>query len=95
MLRYGSVVVLSAMLLFVVASSLTAHSSSAVTKTPVDVRMDRDDVANVSKSPVSSIAIPLAAQTASSVDTSSHPGLPLRTASKQTLLQKQQYVFRI
>ena len=95
MLRYGSVVLLSAMLLFVVASSLTAHSSSAVSKTPVDVRMDRDDVANVSKSPVSSIAIPVVAQTAISVDTTSHSGLPLHAASKQPLLQKQQHVFRI
>jgi len=95
MLRYGSVAVLLAMLLFVVASSLTAHSSSAVSKTPVDVRMDRDDVANVSKSPVSSIAIPLVSQTAISVDTTSHSDLPLHTAGKKPLLQKQQYVFRI
>ena len=94
MLRYASVVLLSAVLLFVVGSSLTGHSG-AVSKSPVDVQMDRNDVANVSKPPVSSIAISLIARTEISVNTTSHPGLSLRAAGNQPLLQKQQYVFRI
>ena len=101
MLRRCFATVLIVMLLVVaiskprVPSEAVQGDSSASSHFPVDLRMDRNDVANVSKTHVSSIAPALVLHSEITNEAIARIGEPIPLTKQHTPITKQQHVFRI
>jgi len=78
-----------------VPSEAVQGDSSASGHFPVDLRMDRNDVANVSKTHVSSIAPALVLHSEITNEAIARIGDPIPLTKQHTPITKQQHVFRI
>src|SRR5262245_50804982 len=107
MLRQGTALVLTALLLFVAAATPATSSpaarehgdtaqntSSAASHLPVDLQMDRD-VANVAKTSVSPVSIEVQSDRESADLAVAPLSAPAHRAKQHTPIIKQQHVFRI
>jgi hypothetical protein len=109
MLQRCSAAVFVAMLLLVVASILVCLSpfssrvdddaaqttNKAAHHLPIDVRMDRDDVANVTKTQVSWSANAVLSYREIADVAAVHLTAPVHRVKQHTPINKQQHVFRI